>query len=196
MRAILLIALILVFSASEAAARHRHHSYYRHWSYGPRVLQAPPNDPYARSSRAYARTQLGEFPPSNWQLQPADPNWRGKRYVSPQGDAWLAFYSSPTEGQPVSAHLKEVAFADGEEIVALQASRLQLVVNGVKGDRAFYRQARIACGGEQWHHVALEFPFTTDVQIARTYERLVAQAARALELSDNDGCAPPVARNE
>jgi hypothetical protein len=195
MRALLLIALILVFSASEAAARHHRHSYPRHWANVPRVLLVPPNNQHTRSSRAYARAQLGEFPPSNWQLQPDDPNWRGKRFVSPQGDAWLAFYSSPTEGKPVSAHLKEVAFADGEEIIALQASGVQLVVKGLKGDNAFYRQARIACGGEQWHQVALEFPFTTDVQVAGMYERLVAQAARALELSDNDGCAS-VARNE
>jgi len=90
-----------------------------------------------------------------------------------------------------------LAFVDGEEIIALQANRLQLVFKGSKGDRAFYRQARIACGGEQWHHVALEFPFTTDPQVARNYERLVTQASRALELSDNDGCTPPpVAKNE
>jgi hypothetical protein len=89
--------------------------------------------------------------------------------MSPEGDAWLAFYASPADGEPISAHLKTVAFADGEEITALQASQDQLMVSGVNGDHAFYRKARLACEGRQWHHVALEFPFSTDRQQAHSY---------------------------
>src|SRR5262245_41603642 len=128
MRTILLIALVLTFTAGETAARHRRHSHCRYWGHVPRVMLAPSSDALSRSSRAYARGQMLEFPPSTWQLQPPDPKWRGQRYVSPEGDAWLAFYASPTAGEPVSAHFKTLAFADGEEIIALQADRLQLAV--------------------------------------------------------------------
>src|SRR4029077_19442678 len=116
------------------------------------------------------------------------------RYMSPEGDAWLAFYASPADGE-ISTHLKTVAFAEGEEITALQASQDQLMVSGVKGGRAFYRKARLACEGRQWHHVALEFPFSTDTRQARSYEMLAAQASRAVDLADGDGCMASVAGN-
>src|SRR5262245_36981477 len=196
MRSIILIALLLAFSANDAAARHRRYSHYRHWGHASRHLLVPPNSAPSRLSRAYSR-EMQEFPPPNWELQPPDPKWKGRLHVSPDGTARLAFYASPTEGKTLSDHLKTLAFADGEEITALHANRVQMAVKVTKGDRLFYRQARIACGGEQWHYIALEFPFTADLQVARDQERLVAQASRALELSDNDGCnAPPVARNE
>jgi hypothetical protein len=57
-----------------------------------------------------------------------------------------------------------------------------------QGDRVFYRKARLACGGCQCHHVALEFPFSTEQRQPRSYELFVAQAARALDLADDDGC--------
>jgi hypothetical protein len=128
-------------------------------------------------------------------LQPPDPNWQGRRFVSPGGEAWLAFYASPADQETVSAHFKTLAFADGEEIVTLHAGRDQLIVTGAKGDRVFYRKARLACEGRQWHHVALEFPFSTEPREAHSYELFVAQAARALDLADDDGCIAPTAGN-
>ena len=199
MRSILFIALILAFSVSAADARHRGHFRFGYRGHPPRVMLAPPSYALGRSASAYTRYALGrsanpymregrEFPPPTWQLQPPDPKWQGRRYVSPGGEAWLAFYGSPADGEPTSAHLKTVAFADGEEITTLQASRDQLMVTGVKGDQAFYRKARLACRGSQWHHVALEFPFSTDPGQARSYEMLAAQASRAVDLADDDGC--------
>ena len=111
------------------------------------MIVAPPSYAPSRSPHVYTRELGREFPPPTWELQPPDPNWQGRRYMSPEGDAWLAFYASPADGEPISAHLKAVAFADGEEITALQASQDQLIVSGVKGDQAFYRKARLACEG-------------------------------------------------
>ena len=194
MRSILFIAFILAFSVGEADARHRGNFRFGYRGHAPRVMLAPPSYALGRSANAYTR-EGREFPPPTWQLQPPDPKWQGRRYVSPGGEAWLAFYASPADGEPTSAHLKTVAFADGEEITALQASRDQLMVMGVKGDQAFYRKARLACRGSQWHHVALEFPFSTDPGQARSYEMLAAQASRAVDLADDDGCMASVAGN-
>ena len=195
MRSILLIALILAFSVGEADARHRGHFRHGYWGRAPRMIVAPPSYAPSRSPHVYTRELGREFPPPTWELQPPDPSWQGRRYMSPEGDAWLAFYASPADGEPISAHFKAVAFADGEEITALQASQDQLMVSGVKGDQAFYRKARLACEGRQWHHVALQFPFSTDRQQVHSYQMLIAQSARALDLADNDGCAASVAGN-
>ena len=195
MRNVLLIVIILALGVGEADARHRGHFRFGYWGHAPRAMLAPPPYALGRSAYAYSREQMREFPPPTWQLQPPDPSWQGRRYMSPEGDAWLAFYARPADGEPISAHFKTVAFADGEEITTLQASRDQLMVSGVKGDHAFYRKARLACEGRQWHHVALEFPFSTDTRQARSYEMLAAQASRAVDLADGDGCMASVAGN-
>ena len=96
--------------------------------------------------------------PAGWQLQPEDPNWKGKRYVSPDGAASLALYSALTEQEPIPAHKKSFAFVEGEELTFLQSERDWIVVSGLKGDRMFYRKAALACGGKSWHHVAFEYP--------------------------------------
>jgi hypothetical protein len=195
MRIVFLIALIFAFSAGEADARHRGHFRYGYGRHVPRMSLVPPPYALGRSAYAYSRQQTREFPPPTWQLQPPDPNWQGRRFVSPRGEAWLAFYASPADQETVSAHFKTLAFADGEEIVTLHASRDQLIVTGAKGDRVFYRKARLACDGRQWHHVALEFLFGIEERQGRSYELLVAQAARALDLADDDGCMAPTAGN-
>jgi hypothetical protein len=63
--------------------------------HSPRMMVAPP--PYApgRAAQTYApRQQRREFPPPTWQLQPPNPGWKGRRFVSPDGNAWLAFWHS------------------------------------------------------------------------------------------------------
>ena len=197
MRPLLLIlaALTLALSASSADARHRHFRFHA-WGRAPSIMIAPA--PYAgaailgRTARVYGRERGRGFPPTDWNLQPADPSWHGRRYVSPEGEAWLAFYASPADQEPLAVHLKTVAFVDGEQIHALQGGPDGLIVTGVKGDRMFFRKAQLACRGQQWHHVALEFPAGEQ----RRYQSLVAEAARALDLADNDGCTAPATSDE
>jgi len=194
MRAALATAIALVLgSTGFADARHGH---WRHRSWGPPSgsLTSPHllgGGGSRRAARAYARDLAREFPPSDWQLRPPDPNWQGRRYVSPGGEAWLALYASPADPAEISAHLKSVAFADGEEIRTLAGDRTGVLVTGAKGDRIFVRKAKLACGGRQWHHIALEFPAGAQ----RAYQILIAQAVRAVDLSEDDGCMSPVAGN-
>jgi len=42
---------------------------------------------------------------------------------SPAGDAWLAFYASPVAQQSFQEHVNAVAFADGEQVLSLNADR-------------------------------------------------------------------------
>jgi hypothetical protein len=79
-----------------------------------------------------------------------------------------------------------------KKVIALRGGRDRLIVTGAKGDRMFFRKAQLACGGQQWHHVALEFPGGAQ----RRYQSLVAEAARAIDLAENDGCTAPMAGNE
>ena len=181
--------LVLALGISSADARRHGHSRFRYWEYAPRVMLPPLPRRTSRLARAYARVPSAAFPPPTWQLQPPEPNWEGRRYLSPGGEAWLAFYASPANPEGLSEHLKSVAFADGEVIFGLQGDRSELTVTGATGGRMFYRKVRLACRGRQWHHVALEFPLGN----RQEYELLIAQAVQVLDQADGSGCPAPSA---
>ena len=203
MRATFLIVLVLLLGTQAADARHYR---YRYWHRGqgfesrhggqtrvlPLLEQAPNAVPTSRNQRADTRVLGQPFPPSDWRLQPAKADQRGRGYLSPNGAASLAFDASPASSESASEHLKAVAFVDGEQVLTFVGTQSELLVTGTRDHRTFIRKARLACGGREWHQVTLEFP--TGAQ--REYARIGEQAVRALELADDDGCGAPIARNE
>jgi serine/threonine-protein kinase len=197
MRAPALIVWILLLGTQAADARH-YHFYRFHWGGWShmRVQRAPALDPTTtapRSEQAPMRILGRPFPPPDWQLQPTDANQKGRRYLSPDGMASLVFYASPAGRESASEHLKSVAFVDGEDVLTLAGTRSEMLVTGTKGDRMFVRKARLACGGQEWHQVMLDFR----ADARRDHALVVAQAERALDLVDGDGCTeePAVAAN-
>lgn len=122
--------------------------------------------------------------PPNWQLQPADPNWQGKRFLSPDGSSWLAVYSFPVANESIAKHMQSVAFAEGETLTYLRGQPDWIVVSGTKDDRIFYRKAAIACNGKVWHHIAFEYPSGQRQRMIP----FVMRAAAILDLAENDGC--------
>jgi serine/threonine-protein kinase len=186
MRRLLLVVLLLAVTVASADARRRHR--HRHfevvpYSTGLDAVVAPFED---RSSRRHRRGQSGlaGLVSKGWQLQPPDTNWNGKRYVSPDGSAWFAAYSSPVANEPIAAHMKTLAFGDGETVTYLRGERNWIAISGVKGDRIFYRKAIIACAGKSWHHIAFEYP----VVLKREMDPFVIGAARLVDRTENEGC--------
>jgi hypothetical protein len=203
MRSVVLVILILVLGVTSADARRRKHRHYRHQPVyvmpppdlprmiapGRRDRGLPPEqaDRVAPSPEAFERQPSrggAQLVPPDWQLQPADPNWKGKRYLSPDGASWFAAYATAVEQEPLAAHMRAVAFIDGEEITALRGERDWIAVSGLKADRIFYRKAVLACAGKRWHHMAFEYPAAAK----RSMDAFVVRAARALDHSENDGC--------
>ena len=154
MRKIVLAALILAITASAADARRRHHHRFYVYKQAPVMLMAP-DAGEMRSRRG--RVDPVQLIPRDWQLLPPDPNWQGRRYMAPEGDAWLAFYAT-NAANDAQARFKAVAFGDGEQVTYLHGERDRLTVSGLKGDNIFYRKVTLACGGTIWRHVALEYP--------------------------------------
>jgi hypothetical protein len=186
MRKALLIGCVLAATVSSSEARHWR------WHWHHHQIGAPAYSTYGfapfehRAQREQWRGNISPaaLVPPAWQLQPPDPNWKGKRFISPDGSAWLAVYSFPTANESIASHMQSVAFADGEALTYLRGERDWIVVSGSKADRLFYRKAIIACGGKVWHHIAFEYP----IAVKREMDRFVTRAAAIIDLAENDGC--------
>src|SRR5262249_46845634 len=185
---VLLVACVLLVSVSSSEARHRHWR----WHLDGHYLGAAP---YAYGFAAsednlrWRRSWRGSINPPHigpphWQPPTPDSNWKGNRFLSPDGSSWLNAYASWTDTEPITSHMQSVAFAEGETVTYLRGERDWIVVSGTKGDRAFYRKAVIACGGKVWHHVAFEYPITLKQQM----DPFVIRAAAIVAQAENDGC--------
>lgn len=183
MRKVFLICCVLAATVSSSEAR-RWHWHGHHWgapaysTYG----FAPPEDDVR--GRWRKNISPADMVPPNWQLQPADPNWDGKRFVSPDGSSWLAVYSSSTANESIATHMQSVAFADGETLTYLRGEHDWIVASGSKSDRVFYRKAIIACSGKVWHHIAFEYP----IALKGKMDPFITRAAAIIDLAENDGC--------
>jgi hypothetical protein len=199
MRAALLILLMLACTAGSAdARRHRHHLRYYDAvtptepgtrAYAPResTPATPPEGPSEQRSQGGAK-----LVPADWREEPADPQLNGQRFVSPDGNAWFIAYTVPTGEEGVAAHMKAVAFGDGEQITYLRGERSWIAVAGFKQGRLFFREAVLACAGDRWHHIAFEYPASLKGEMRDFVER----AATAVRGSDNKSCDLPAISNQ
>jgi hypothetical protein len=190
MRRAVLACLIVSVLVSPALARHRHH--HHGYSLPELWFGEVHKQPRHRDARwpAPVETETADFQPPGWTLQPPDPKWTGKRFVSPDGRAWFAAYSTEVAQEPVPAHMRAIAFVDGETPTFIRGESDRIAVAGTKGDHMFYRKAVIACGGRTWHHIAFEYP----IDMSRYVEPMLRQASMAVDAGENDGCEAPVAK--
>lgn len=185
MRKLPLVLILLALTASAADARHRHRHYGRHFD--SRAVLLPGSEMMRAEGVRPRDASMTDLVPRGWQLQPASPAWQGRRYVSPDGNAWIAFYAAGAS-HDAAARFKAVAFGDGEEPTYLRGERDRLTVSGLKGDTIFYRKVMLACGGTVWRHVAVEYPAAAKREFDGTIERL----SRAFERVADDSCGESV----
>ena len=186
MRALLLAVLIVIIAIDDADARRRRHHYRSY------IVEIPANAGIApdfetdrRGRRDLARRgppPLATVVPSNWRLESPNPNWDGKRFLSPDGTSWLALYRSPAQDEPIADHMRNIVFAKDEIITYLRGERTWVAVSGIKDSRIFYRKAILACAGKSWHHIALEYP----VELKNRMDPVVVSAARGLDETQTD----------
>jgi hypothetical protein len=199
MRTLLLALLLVIFAAETADARKRRH----HYRYIPHSFVVPPGEfgplldgdvRAMRPDRADRRRQpptLAALVPDTWQEQPPDPNWNGKRFLSPDGASWFAAYRTAADKQSTADHMKVVLFGDDETITYLRGERTWVAVSGFKQSRIFYRKAMLACAGKAWHHVAFEYP----AELKQRMDQFVIAAAQALENTQSD-CGESISQNK
>lgn len=189
MRKLVIVVILVLVPASSEARHWRWHWHSRHFAMPPYAYGFAP---LGYKQRGWGRREginPAAMVPPNWQLQPADQNWQGRRFVSPDGSSWLAAYSFPTANESMTKHLQSVAFAEGETVTYLRGEHDWIVVSGTKDDRIFYRKATVACGGKVWHHIAFEYPGA----LRREMDPYVLRAAAIIDRAQNDGCGDAAA---
>jgi serine/threonine-protein kinase len=125
--------------------------------------------------------------PTDWRKQAADANQGEHRFVSPEGDAWLALSGRPAEEQSPDEYLRSFAFVDGEDVTYLRRERDWLVSFGFKDDkheRKFYRKVILSCDGHRWRHLTVEYPVTTRSPV----EQLIDDLSEVMDFTKNAGC--------
>src|SRR5689334_17187476 len=152
MRTIPLVLALLAVATTAADARGRHHRHAGRHFYSRAVLLPGP----VQEENTAPRDASAALVPRGWELQPASPAWQGRRYLAPDGKAWIAFYAT-SAAHDAAARFKAVAFGEGEEPTFLRGERDRLTVAGLKGDTIYYRKVMLACGGTVWRHVAVEY---------------------------------------
>ena len=202
MRKAVLILSIMSCALVSADARGRHH----HGHHFDMYLQAMPGadtpSTQRQSSRRSGRERVAgvaptdhllaersidtaQIVPRDWKLESPDSNRNGERFVSPDGTAWFEWYRIAAGDKSVAAHMKIVAFADGEELTQVRGERNWIAVSGFRGDRIF-------CAGDRWHHIAFEYPSNAKGSMTN----FIRRAAQALEATQNAGCDIPVSSVE
>jgi hypothetical protein len=142
---------------------------------------------YRDRYRRHLPTNITALVPPDWRKDPADPNWRGHRYVSPTGDASIAFYGKPVVEGSRDQYLKGLLVVADEDITYMRRERDRMVAFGSKGERSerhFYRKVILACGGRQWRHIALEFP----TEARRDFERFIDRLSKVADGTAENGC--------
>ena len=84
-------------------------------------------------------------------------------------------------------YLKALLVVEGEDVTYLRRERDWLVVSGSKGDkgeRKFYRKVVLACGGQQWRHIAVEYAD----EAKRNFERLIEGLSKIVDMTTDSGC--------
>ena len=143
---------------------------------------------YNRYDRRHLPTNILALVPMNWRKQSADPSLREHQYVSPEGDASIAFSSRSAEERSSDAYLRSLAFVEGEDVTYLRRERDWLVAFGFKDDkheRKFYRKVMLSCDGRRWRHLNVEYLVTARGAI----ERLIDDLSEVMDLTKNSGCS-------
>src|SRR5215472_39398 len=196
------LSRVLIFSVAVLAAtgkvdarRHGRH-YFRAIEVNPPVAEnyVPGSLEPGWYGRRYIRSKRRRLPinilalvPPDWRKQATDPSRPEHRYVSPQGDATIAFSGRTAEQESPDEYLRSLALAGGEDVTYLRRERDWLVEFGfkdVKHERKFYRKVMLSCDGHRWRHLNVEYL----VSVRGTLERLIDDLSEVMDLTRNSGC--------
>src|ERR1700710_1029981 len=137
MRTLVLVALIVLMGVDAADARRRQH---HRGSYSLEAQSAAVEPGFDKDRAKLPRLRgapptVASLVPRDWVPEQQNPNWDGKRFLSPDGTSWLAIYRASGEDEAVADHMRSVIFAKDETLTYLKGERTWVAVSGFKDSR-------------------------------------------------------------
>src|SRR5215218_888841 len=113
MRTLLIVALIAVMGVDAADARRRHHHRGSYSVDVPSQAVEPGFDADRANAPRFRRAPptVASLVPPSWVPEQQNPNWDGKRFLSPDGTSSLAIYRASANEEPVADHMRSIIFA-------------------------------------------------------------------------------------
>jgi hypothetical protein len=128
--------------------------------------------------------RLPKLIPNGWRQESADPETRTRRFMSPDGRAWLETKETPADRSALQLDMDDVAYRPGEKITYQKRGHTWIAVSGHWGDQIFYRKSNLACGSTRWHHIEFGYPR----ELKKRMDAAVIQMARGMtDYSDDCG---------
>jgi hypothetical protein len=126
--------------------------------------------------------RLPSIVPNGWRQESADPETKTRRFVSPDGKAWLETKQTPADRSALERDMDDVAYRPEEQITYQKRGLTWIAVSGYWGDQIFYRKSNLACGGTRWHHVEFGYPR----ELKRRMDAAVTRMAHGMTNYSND----------
>jgi hypothetical protein len=128
--------------------------------------------------------RLPKLIPDGWRQESADPETRTRRFMSPDGRAWLETKETPADKSALQLDMDDVAYRPEEQITYQRRGGTWIAVSGYWGDQIFYRKSNLACGSTRWHHIEFGYPR----ELKKRMDAAVTQMARGMtDYSDDCG---------
>jgi hypothetical protein len=135
--------------------------------------------------------RLPSIVPNGWRQESADPETKTRRFVSPDGKAWLETKQTPADRSALERDMDDVAYRPEEKITYQKRGSTWIAVSGYWGDQIFYRKSNLACGGTRWHHVEFGYPR----ELKKRMDAAVTRMAHGMTDYSND-CGSHASRSE
>ena len=116
--------------------------------------------------------------PPGWTEELADPETKTRRFVSPDGRAWLVTKQTAADRSALGQDMDDIAHRDGERITYERRGSSWIAVSGHWGDQIFYRKSNLACGGTHWHNIELGYPLEDKRRMDATVTSIAKRLSR------------------
>ena len=134
--------------------------------------------------RHHQRSQpKADVVPRSWIYQPPRADWKGNRYVSPDGSSWFEAYSTPVAAQPVPEHMDAIYAQRGEQITYTVADATGSPSRVLKATRSSTGR-RSSLATEQ-HGITSPSSIPTH---KLEMDAFVNRASRTIDRSEYEGC--------
>jgi hypothetical protein len=132
----------------------------------------------AENWRSYHNDRFGPTAdyPAGWTMGPEPENNDGRRFSSPDGDAFVIISGNFAMDSRAEEMARNAEPNEGETVTYSAKGNNWVVLSGTRDGRIFYKKSLLSCGDQVWNNLYIEYPAEDKV----IYDKLVSHMAASL----------------